>query len=143
MQIANEHIQAWLKSGKAQLVPINIASEFDAHLRVLPWNVSGSGLDWTQIGNTRANLAELSAIQLVEWLHATAFKDDSHLVFWFGPNEPCIACESHSAILEIDHAFWKMPGRCYLFGAKLDGVLHPEFAHIAEYDGADLLIAMQ
>ena len=142
MYIDNEPLQTWLKTGEAHLVPADVAADFGHHLRELPWSSSGSGLDWTQISNVSANLSALSKEELVSWLHSTAFRSDSVLVFWFGPNEPCIACEAPFAISRIDQAFWTAPGRRHIFGANFSTGLRPEFTHVAEYDGADRLIAM-
>jgi hypothetical protein len=51
-----------------------------------------------------------------------------------------LACRSEFAATHLDEAFWKAPGRRYLFGASMVGdQIKPNFQHIAEYNGADRL----
>lgn len=142
MHIASEHIQQWIRTGKAVHISPDAVIGFADFLNTLPWSKSGNRLDWMLIGGIEANLAALSDAQLIEWFRSTPLGRHPYLVFWFAPNEDCIACESEFAIVNIDHAFWKAPGTRYLFGASFDNeVLRPTFSNFAEYDGSDSLVA--
>jgi hypothetical protein len=70
--------------------------------------------------------------------------NDPLLIFWYVADQPCIACDPEFAITNIDQAFWKAPGKRYIFGARISGGhIEPVMPHFAEYDGADVLIAAQ
>jgi hypothetical protein len=142
MHISNEHIQEWIRSGRATVMPSDAGAGFGTFLNTLPWSAGGSRLDWAMIDGVEANLSVLTGAQLVAWLRSTSLGGDPYLVFWFAPDEACIACKSDFAITNIDQAFWKAPGIRYLFGASFDqGAFCPAFNHFAEYDGADSLVA--
>ena len=142
MKIESGHIKEWLNAGRFMVVSANVAALLVARLESLRWSPSGTGLDWVSVNNTEANFEKLKNDEILDWIQTTAFKDDTHLIFLFDPGEPCIACDLQSGILMVDQVFWKAPGRRFIFGAKLDGTLQPEFNHIAEYNGSNLLVAM-
>jgi hypothetical protein len=144
MYISSEHIEQWKRAGKAIFVSTEIAKKIGEHLDQLPWNPSGTGLDWEKIGGSRAALSELTEQQRINWLESTSLRNDAFLVFWFSPNQPCIACDFEFAISNIEQAYWKAPGKRYVFGASINhGNIEPVFDHFAEYDGADTIIASQ
>lgn len=87
-------------------------------------------------------LSTLTESQRLDWLRTTLMGNDPLLVFWYVFDQPCIACDAKFAISNIDHAFWKAPGKRYVFGAHVrDGLIEPVMSHFAEYDGADTLTA--
>lgn len=140
MYIASEHIQRWLETGKANIVPATVASRLGEYLDRLPWLPSGSGLDWSQISGSRAVLSVLTASQLNDWLGSTLLGNDPLLVFLYHPEQPCIACDMEFAISNFGQAFWNAPGKRYMFGASVrDGLIEPIMPHFAEYDGGDML----
>ncbi|WP_141639885.1 hypothetical protein [Cupriavidus basilensis] len=141
MYIYESHIQDLLNIGRAIIVPIEIGDQFGRFVEGLPWGANGSGLNWARIDGLRKELPSSSGVILSEWLSGTNINNDSYVVFWFSFGEPCIACETQFAMYNVDHAFWKAPGRRYLFGLNIrDGEFIPEYSHFAEYDGANELI---
>lgn len=144
MYIASEHIQQWVRTGKAKVVPLGIALQFGEYLNQFPWLPGGSGLDWSHMKGHRVTLSTLTKSQTSDSLRATPLSRDPFLVFWYVADQPCIACDTEFGISNIDQAFWKAPGKRYLFGASIrDGLVEPVMSHFAEYDGADTLIAAQ
>lgn len=142
MYIASEHIQEWIRTGKALVVPVKISTQFGQYLNGLPWLANGGGLDWSRIRGSECALTTMDELQRTSWLISTPMGRDQCLAFWYSQNEACIACESVFALSNLDHAFWKAPGKRYLFGGSIiDGKFEPIFCHFAEYDGADTLIA--
>ncbi|WP_144409977.1 hypothetical protein [Cupriavidus basilensis] len=141
MYISDGHIQEWLSMGSAIEIPIKIGDRFGRFVEGLPWSANGNGLDWTRIDGLRKELPSSSGEFLCEWLSKTNICKDSHVVFWFSFGEPCIACETKFSISNVDQAFWKAPGRRYIFGLNIIGSeFFPEYSHFAEYDGANDLI---
>jgi len=66
------------------------------------------------------------------------------VIFLYFADQPCIACETKFAITNFDQAFWKAPGKRYVFGASVrDGLIEPIMSHFAEYDGGDTITAAQ
>jgi hypothetical protein len=144
MHIASEHIQEWIRTGKGLVVPVEIAIRFGQYLNGLPWLASGTGLDWSRIKGKKVMLCTLNEGQRASWLASIPIGGDPYLAFWYEPDEPCVACESAFAFSNFDQAFWKAPGRRYVFGGSIrDGTFEPNFIHFAEYDGADILVAAQ
>lgn len=142
MYIASEHIEQWLRAGRAKVVPVAVATQLGAYLDQLPWLHGESGLDWSQLRGKQAVLSTLTELQQFDWLRSTLMGNDPFLVFWYVADQPCIACDAEFAISNIDQAFWKAPGKRYVFGARVrDGRIEPVMSHFAEYDGADTLTA--
>lgn len=144
MYIAREHIEQWLRTGEAKVVPATVATQLGAYLNQLPWLLGGGGLDWSQMKGSKVDLSMLTESQQLDWLRTTLIGNDPLLVFWYVADQPCIACDAEFAISNVDRAFWKAPGKRYVFGARIrDGVIEPVVSHFAEYDGADTLTAVQ
>ena len=142
MRVASEHIQAWIRTGKGFVLPVEIAGRFGQYLDGLPW--CGTGLDWSRITGKKLVLGTLNEEQMAAWLASVPIGRDPYLVFMYAPDEPCLACESAFAFANIDQAFWKAPGKRYMFGRSIhDGIFEPNFAHFAEYDGADTFVAAE
>ena len=141
MYITQPHIQSLIESNNAIPISQEISEKFEKKLLMLPWNLIGSGLDWSQIKSTQTHIAALSSSQADRWIAGTALKHDSHLIFWLGSDEPCIASPLHHAISIIDFVFWKRPGRQLMFGANINNTVNPNYSHIMEYDGGDRLVA--
>jgi hypothetical protein len=144
MYVAAEHIEQWLRAGKAKLITDAVASQLGAYLNQLPWLPAGGGLDWSQMKGSPITLSAFTEQQQHDWLRTTLMGNDPLLIFWYVPDQPCIACDVDFAISNIDQAFWKAPGKRYLFGARIhNGIIEPVMSHFAEYDGADTLTAAQ
>lgn len=142
MYIASKHIQQWLKTGNAKVLPVEVASRLGDQLATLPWLSGGGGIDWNQLAGTRVNLSALTQARLDDWLCNTVMGGHSHLVFFYADDQPCITCDIKFGVANIDQAFWGAPGKRYLFGAQSEaGCLQPIASHFAEYDGADTLVA--
>jgi hypothetical protein len=142
MKIARNHINDWIKSGKAVPAPASLSERFAQYLESLPWGFGGMGLDWSRIAGIEANLAVQSHEDLLQWLRLTALAKDDCVVFCFGRSEPCLVCDIKFGIGNVDAAFWGVPGRRYLFGANWrEGNLESFFEHFAEYDGMEKLMA--
>lgn len=139
--ILSEHIQNWIQGGICQSVSAEVATEFGDFLNAQPWAGSGNGVDWNKIGASELSLT-LDDSQRIDWLSSSCFRDCRFIVFWYSPLSACLACDSEFAVCNIEQAFWKAPGKRYIFGANVhDGLLRPEFEKFGEYDGADLLRA--
>ena len=142
MQIESGNIRNWVDSGYAKIVPEEVAFQFGNYLNGLPWLPSGTGIDWGHLPHEIVDVSVATEMQRIDWLASTLLRDDPYLVFWYGPNEPCIACLSRFAVVNIETAFWRAPGRRYLFGASMyNNSLNPHFSGFAEYDGGDILRA--
>lgn len=142
MYVNNQHIKKWIAAGKAVLVSADTSAKFSSYLDTLPWNPLGTGLDWARLRGSTANLSKLSAPQLEAWFSKTAIGKSTHLVFFYSPSEPCLACALPFAIENIDSAFWSAPGRRYIFGANFaNGMFEPALQCFVEYNGADILVA--
>jgi|APAra7269096870_1048528.scaffolds.fasta_scaffold08991_1 hypothetical protein len=144
MYIASEHIQQWVRTGEAKVVSDAVASQLGEYLDHLPWLPSGNGLDWGVMKGNQADLSTLTEEQQFDWLRTTPMGGDPFLVFLYVADQPCIVCDMKFAISNIDQAFWKAPGKRYVFGASLrNGVIEPVMPHFAEYDQTGILTVAQ
>lgn len=140
MHVEEQHLQSWLNSGRARLVPVEMADSFGAYLDTLPW--VGTSIDWSRIPSQSVQWCELSNEGLVSWARSTRAGRHTHLVACFSPAEPALLCEFDDGIRNLDVLFWAAPGVRYVFGADLaDGVIKPAFTDFIEYDGGDRLTA--
>jgi len=140
MHIESDHIRGWIESGEAIFVAREISFEFGRYLSEQLWMPSGMGIDWGGNQAREINISAATARQKIDWLKSTCLRNEPYLVFWYGPDEPCIACRSDFAIINIDYAFWRAPGKRYLFGSRMgEGGIQPSFFNFAEYDGAEVL----
>jgi hypothetical protein len=136
------HLRKLCRSGKATVVPASTMAGFADVIEALPWSPAGTGLDWGRIDGSELELSGLDRARLKAWLSSVALGRDTHVVFWLGTGQPCIACLQEFGIVNLDQVLWRLPGRRYLCGASLQqGEFAPEFTHFAEYDGADWLRA--
>lgn len=146
MYIEREHIQKWLNDRVVTLVPVDVSKDFDDYLLQLPWQESGSGLDWLRLNGRRAVLSQMTEFEQLTWFQSNPVGADPLVVLWYVGHEPCIAADPAFALANLDEAFWGAPGKRYMFGASLDkasNLVRPIFQHFAEYNGTDTLVAAQ
>lgn len=117
MYITSEHIQQWIRTGKAKVIPVAIAEQLGEYLDRLPWLPDGNGLDSNQLEGSRVALPTLTDSEQPNWINSSSMSEDPFLVFWYVRSQPCIACDMEFVISNIDQAFWKAPGNRYVFGA--------------------------
>lgn len=137
---SNEIVESWVAKNVAIIVPDRISNQFDLFLNNLPWNIAKTGIDWTKVGAREFVLRNKSDEEIVDFLAVSRLGLHSHLAFWYNRENIAVACPIDFAFRNIDTAFWKAPGRRYMFGVDISGdVFIENFDHFAEYDGADTI----
>jgi hypothetical protein len=138
MYIEQPHIKVWLERGYAKRISTDVATSFGDYLNSLPWGLSGTQLNWLALPPHKTlKLDALLTSANRDW-DATKMGQNECVVFWFAPGQPCIACSSHFAMSRIDEAYWKAPGRRYMFAGSFSGeIFSPIFENFAEYDGSE------
>lgn len=139
-----EHLKELIHSGAAGLVDAQLCFGFESHIRGLPW--LGSGLDWSSLmppSTLSLNLSNASDQQVMSWIQTTRIGCNSHLVAFFGGEQPGIVLDAVRALKELDVLYWKAPGRQFMFGARPAGLVwQPAYDDFLEYDGADTVTAL-
>lgn len=141
MNVLAEHIQKWVENGHAVVLAVEFSSRFSDYLSTLPWRSGGAGLDWGKIKGERFSLSALESSPVTE--RPALLEHGGYVVFWYSARELCIACDADFAAVNIDSAFWKAPGKRYIFRGEFSsaGEFLPKFERFAEYDGAEEIIA--
>ncbi|WP_345140102.1 hypothetical protein [Flavobacterium ginsengiterrae] len=68
---------------------------------------------------------------------------NSHIVFWYKSGQPSLMCKKEFALQNIDTAYWKTPGKRFMFGANIiNGRVNLSFGDLLIYDGNDIINAL-
>ncbi|MFC5742470.1 hypothetical protein [Dyella tabacisoli] len=86
------------------------------------------------------NLSEIHWDDIGQWIKGGKIGADPYIGFLYSPDEPCIVCEFNFAMANMDTAFWRAPGRRYIFGCSfVNDELITYFSHFAEYSESKLI----
>jgi hypothetical protein len=135
------HLDDWVLTGRAILVPASVSAAFADYIEQLPW--MASSLDWERMSpSSPVDLSDADKDEVFEWFTRTSLAKYSHVVAWYGPNEEGLAVEARDGIQHLDTLFWGAPGTRFAFGASFMGnTCIPSFADFLEYRGADIVTA--
>ena len=135
------HIVEWIEAGRAQPIAKSLSDQIAEHLDGLPWHPSK--LDWSRMpSSTRANIAESTPEQLLEWARSARIGRHSHAVAYYSPDVGGLILPLEDAITNLDFLFWKSPGIHFVIGAnQRDDATIIELDALVEYGDGDWVSA--
>ncbi|MHC5178875.1 hypothetical protein I6G37_03650 [Serratia rubidaea] len=140
-------INDWISQNNA--VISNSLSEvlFDK-LSNLPWEAGH--IDYSKIKHRLGNIQDMLSyegdiqyVKLKYWLRESAFENGSHVLFFYGKNNPCVVCEVNFGLSNIDSAYWGGPGWNYIFSCGFEnGEIKVAYDNILSFDGMSKLVLL-
>ncbi|MDR5818792.1 hypothetical protein QCE62_34770 [Caballeronia sp. LZ033] len=140
------HLTVWIGCG-ASILPAGDSNAFDDYLSSLEWGSDG-GLSekYKFLENNLSDFESdglFDSIAAVKWLDGSKVGRDSHIVFWYVRGQPGLICDKEFAIKNVDVAYWKAPGKRFMFGATfVEGKFKLSFDDFLIYSGADKISAL-
>jgi len=114
--VNDEHIAAMIDAGSIELAGADIVAVCEQCLGGLPW--LGTGIDWRRFGSfSSVNLSGLRPDDFLKWMLTTSLGSTPHVVVFYAPAQPGLACPIGVLAENFDAIFWKAPGRRYLFSS--------------------------
>jgi hypothetical protein len=142
-RLSAEHIQEFLSSGRATLLPLEVSTKFLTYIESVPrLGPLGTTVDWSLVPNHQSiNWFAVSDAQFVAWARNMAIGRNSKVGAWLTPHEPAIVFDFAFGLQNLDTIIWKSPGIKYVFGVdeKNGSQLTPVFADFLEVASGELV----
>lgn len=140
------HLKDWIDRD-ASILSISDSNKFDDYLSSLEWRMDGGLSESYEFIDAKLSDFDLGDFfdlaAAIKWLNKSRVRKDSHIVFWYMRGQPGLVCKKEFAIGNIDVAYWKAPGKRFMFGARIvGGKFDFIFDDFLIYSGADNISAL-
>ncbi|ELQ6223025.1 hypothetical protein ACM92K_003338 [Cronobacter turicensis] len=140
----SELLSDWLRHG-AIISNVDLSKDFYHILSDLPW-LAGH-LDFNKFNRLSISLSNLLNDEgdicfekIYCWLSGHEIIKAKYIAFWYSEDRPCIICDKDFGLVNIDSAYWGVPGWNYMFGCVIvNGVITANYNEILCYDSANTL----
>lgn len=140
MYVESDHLQEWIESGRASVLPVEVSGRFDEYLCSLPW--LPARLDWRQIPYAVFDYqdAAWSGEEALDWARGLGFMEFDDALIMYSASEPGILCSVRDAFFELDFLTMGRVHPAYICGARrVGGEIDFDFSRFAEWDGFSVL----
>ncbi|MBH1932161.1 hypothetical protein [Serratia rubidaea] len=140
-------INEWLCNNNAVISDSLSVFLFDK-LSSLPW-VAGH-VDYSKLKHRFGNIqdmlscdGEIEYFKVKDWLKGSKFEYGSHILFWYGKDNPCVVCQAKFGLSNIDSAYWGVPGWNYIFSCNFEnGEVKVDCDNVLSFDGMSELVLL-
>ncbi len=113
--------------GLATSLPLSYAQDFVAFLEALPWCISGTRLDWSEVNHRTADLNHVAGAELRRWFRSTKVGRHAHLMLCHSPRVEPLLIKTKVVASFFDLIVSTIPTRVYLCAWR-GGPMHADYA---------------
>lgn len=140
-------VKEWLANNNA-MINDSLADDLFYKLSSLPWEAGH--IDYEKLNHRSADIQEMLSHDgdiiydnLKAFLKESSFEGNSHVLFWYGKDNPCVVCETKFGLSNIDSAYWGVPGWNYIFSCGFENnEIKVDYGNILTFDGMNRLILL-